>query len=270
MSPRAGQFLHFVEFPEGEGAGPANMPVEQTTELPDGRQRIRFQQSPKMSPYLLVLAIGDFERLEKAAGSTIISVITRKGSAYKGRFALESAAQLLPFYNDYFGVPYPLAKLDLIAVPGAGGFAAMENWGAILSFENALLPDPDLSPESAKQRVFTVLAHEMAHQWFGNLVTMAWWDDLWLNEGFASWMESKATDHFHPEWRVRRQAEADHERAMQRDAKARPTLLCSLSTAVSRPTKPLTRSPTLKDRRSCACWKTTLEKTPSAEACTPT
>ena len=95
----------------------------------------------------------------------------------------------------------------------------MENWGAILSFENALLLDPDLSPESAKQRVFTVLAHEMAHQWFGNLVTMAWWDDLWLNEGFASWMESKATDHFHPEWRIWLQAEADRERAMQQDAK---------------------------------------------------
>jgi aminopeptidase N len=215
---RKASFSISVEIAKGETAV-SNMPVDQAAELADGRQRIRFQQSPKMSPYLLFLAIGDFERLERTVGDTIISVLARRGSAHKGQVALESAAQLLPFYNAYFGVPYPLPKLDLVAVPGAGGFAAMENWGAILSFENALLLDPDLSPESAKQRVFAVLAHEMAHQWFGNLVTMAWWDELWLNEGFASWMESKATDHFHPEWKVLLQAQAGLERAMQQDAK---------------------------------------------------
>jgi len=148
-----------------------------------------------------------------------VSLFARKGSASKGSFALESAALLLNFYNDYFGVSYPLPKLDLIAAPGSGGFSAMENWGAILYFENALLIDPNLTTEADRQRIFVTVAHELAHQWFGNLVTMEWWDNLWLNEGFASWMENKATDHFHPEWMMWLQSEAARQRAMRQDSK---------------------------------------------------
>ena len=132
-------------------------------------------------------------------------------------------------YNDYFGVPYPLPKLDLIAIPGGFG-GAMENWGGITYYESVLLFDPENSSTETKQDIFAVVAHEMAHQWFGDLVTMAWWDNLWLNEGFASWMGSKCTDHFNPEWNewLRRNVPRDPSRrigfpkdtAMQSDARS--------------------------------------------------
>lgn len=198
----------------------SNMPVDRIDRSEAGLQYIRFRKSPLMSTYLLFLGIGDLERLETQAGGVTISVIARRGSAFKGQFALDSAVDLLGYFNDYFGTPYPLPKLDLIAAPGAGGFAAMENWGAILYFEKVLLLDPQLSSESDRQRVFVVIAHEMAHMWFGNLVTMSWWDELWLNEGFASWMENKATDRFHPEWSMWLQSESARQRAMRQDAKA--------------------------------------------------
>jgi aminopeptidase N len=129
------------------------------------------------------------------------------------------AARLLPYYNDYFGTPYPLPKLDLIAAPGSSEFfSAMENWGAILYFERDLLIDARISTEADRQAVAMVIAHEMAHQWFGDLVTMAWWDDLWLNEGFASWMEVKAVDHFYPQWNLSLQAQSSTQEAMRIDA----------------------------------------------------
>src|SRR5439155_271466 len=116
-----------------------------------------------------------------------------------------ATAQILQYYNDYFGVAYPLPKLDQIALPGGFG-GAMENWGGITYYESTLLFDPKNSSADTKQNIYEVLAHEMAHQWFGDLVTMAWWDNLWLNEGFASWMGTKCTAHFNPQcevWRRR-------------------------------------------------------------------
>ena len=115
-------------------------------------------------------------------------------------------------------MPYPLAKLDQIAIPG-GFNGAMENWGGIVYNEAALLYDPKTSPEDVKQGTFGVNAHEVAHQWFGNLVTMAWWDNLWLNEGFASWMAAKATDHFHPEWRPFLDGQVEREGVLNLDAR---------------------------------------------------
>jgi aminopeptidase N len=203
----------------------SNMPVKESVVLSGGKagegyQRTQFADTPKMSSYLLFLALGDFERIHRMVGKTDVGVVVRRGKTAQAQFALDAATQILPFYNDYFGTPYPLPKLDFIAGPGQSQFfAAMENWGAIYYFDYALLIDPKLSTEADKQNVYVDIAHEMAHQWFGDLVTMAWWDDLWLNEGFASWMENKTTDRFHPEWKIWLQTKAGEQSAMRTDSR---------------------------------------------------
>ncbi|MEO6928164.1 MAG: M1 family metallopeptidase [Casimicrobiaceae bacterium] len=199
----------------------SNMPVASVEPLAGNLQRVHFAATPKMSSYLLFFASGDFERVHRQVGEVDVGVIVRRGETAHAAYALETAATVLPYYNDYFGTPYPLPKLDLVAGPGASQrYSAMENWGAIFFFERALLVDPRLSSERDKQWIFSTVAHEMAHQWFGNLVTMAWWDDLWLNEGFASWIQAKVSDRFHPEWRVWLQALEYRQYAMGVDARA--------------------------------------------------
>jgi len=199
----------------------SNMPVTQRTDLAGGRSHVRFAQSPKMSTYLLFFALGDFDRATAKVGNTEVGVVTQKGSVSQAAFALESSQAILREYNDYFATPFPLPKLDNIASPGRSQFfGAMENWGAIFTFEYALLLDPTISTQDDKQHVFTTQAHEMAHQWFGDLVTMNWWDDIWLNEGFASWMESRTTEKLHPEWNTALSAVGVREAAMSRDAVA--------------------------------------------------
>src|SRR5438132_539987 len=164
-------------------------------------KEVRFQATPSMSSYLNVFVAGELDSIERKAAGTQIRVIATKGKAEWGRYALESTAQILQYYNDYFGVQYPLPKLDQIAIPGGFG-GAMENWGGITYYELGLLFDPEKSSAATRQGIYEVIAHETAHQWFGDLVTMAWWDNLWLNEGFASWMGSKCTAHFNPQWEV--------------------------------------------------------------------
>ena len=179
----------------------SNMPATHTEPLPGGLKRVSFATTPLMSSYLLFLGAGDFGRIATRAGDTEVAITMSKGNEAKAQTALDAETQVLSYYNDYFGTPYPLPKLENVAGPGQSQFfGAMENWGAIFTFERILLDDPAITSDRDRQAIFGVQAHEMAHQWFGDLVTMAWWDDLWLNEGFASWMASRTTEHFHPDW----------------------------------------------------------------------
>ncbi|MFL6595142.1 MAG: M1 family metallopeptidase [Chthoniobacterales bacterium] len=178
----------------------SNMPVEKETKLRGGKE-VRFGMTPPMASYLNVFCAGELDAIEQQNGSVLHRVTATKGKAEMGHYALESAQQIVNFYNDYFGVAFPLPKLDEIAVPGGFG-GAMENWGGIVYFESGLLFDPQISSSRTKQGIYSVIAHEVAHQWFGDLVTTAWWDNIWLNEGFASWMASKCTAKFNPDWEV--------------------------------------------------------------------
>jgi aminopeptidase N len=199
----------------------SNMPVATSKDLGGGKTRVTFGTSPKMSSYLLFFGLGDLERATKMAGATEVGVITGKGNTGKAQLALDASAAILPWYNDYFGVPFPLPKLDNVAGPGQSQFfSAMENWGAIFTFERALLVDPRFTSEGTRRTIYSIVAHEMAHQWFGDLVTMAWWDDLWLNEGFASWMATKVTDKLQPDWEMLLTRVGGRERAMALDALA--------------------------------------------------
>ena len=199
----------------------SNMPVKTSQDLGGGRTRVTFGTSPKMSSYLLFFGLGELERATKMSGATEVGVITGKGNTGKAQLALDASAAILPWYNDYFGVPFPLPKLDNVAGPGQSQFfSAMENWGAIFTFERALLVDPKFTSEGTRRTIYSIVAHEMAHQWFGDLVTMAWWDDLWLNEGFASWMATKVTDKLQPDWEMLLTRVGGRERAMALDALA--------------------------------------------------
>jgi aminopeptidase N len=199
----------------------SNMPAAKTDTLPDGRRRVTFATTPKMSTYLLFFALGDFERAAAKVEGTEVGVVTRRGALPQAQFALDASQAILREYNDYFGVRYPLPKLDNVAGAGRSQFfSAMENWGAIFTFEYALLLDPTIATQHDREEIFATAAHEMAHQWFGDLVTMRWWDDLWLNEGFASWMESRTTARLHPEWNTQLGAVGVRETAMRRDSVA--------------------------------------------------
>ena len=196
----------------------SNMPVADVTPLSGKLQRVRFAESPRMSTYLLFLGVGDFERIHKAVDGVDVGVVVKRGDTSKAAYALEQAVALLHYYNDYFGVRYPLPKLDLIAAPGEIDGGSMENWGAIFYSQQHVLFDSARSTESDRRLVFLVVAHEMAHQWFGDLVTMSWWDNLWLNEGFARWMQTFAADDLHPEWETGLLASSIFERGKQADA----------------------------------------------------
>jgi len=197
----------------------SNMPESWSRLIGDGLREVAFARTPSMSTYLLAFFAGEFEVLEGESESVAVRIITTEGKRDSAAYALESAKRILAFMNGYFGVPYPLPKLDLIGVPNAfATFGAMENWGCISFIDSILLFDPETGSQSTRQQVFAILAHEIAHQWFGNIVTMAWWDNLWLNEGFATWMGNKTTESLNPGWDLRTRSAAGRESAMTFDA----------------------------------------------------
>ncbi len=197
------------EMPGTEGPGSSKMSVKV----------FDFAPTPPMPTYLLALFAGEFDKLEDTTDGVKLGFYTPPGKAEQARYVMEITKEILHDYGDYFGTKYPLPKLDQVALPntGAGG---MENWGAIVYREDAMLFDPATSSQAQKERVYSIVAHEIAHQWFGDLVTMAWWDNLWLNEGFASWMSTKQMALRHSNWKPWLRAAGGKESAMRLDARS--------------------------------------------------
>ena len=182
-----------------------------------GKHTVAFATTPKMSTYLVAMIVGDFVCRSGASNGTAIRACSTPDKLGLTSFALEAAEQQLAFYNAYFGIKYPFGKLDIIAVPDFAA-GAMENSGAITFRERLLLVDPERASLDTRKRVAAIISHEIAHQWFGNLVTMKWWNDIWLNEGFATWIASRPLAQWRPEWKVELDDAADTQRALGLDA----------------------------------------------------
>ncbi len=194
----------------------SNGEVVSDTPGPGDKHTIKFSQSPKMSSYLVALTVGDWKCVSDHTDGVKVSVCTVPGKENLAQFPLEASKYILHYYDQYYGIKYPLPKLDNIAVPDFQA-GAMENWGAIIYRESALLVDDKTASVGTKQNVADTIAHEMAHQWFGDLVTMAWWDDIWLNEGFATWMTPHPLAQWKPEWMEGQQVADNTERALSGD-----------------------------------------------------
>ena len=196
----------------------SNTPIETDTPGPvEGKHTLKFAATPKMSTYLVAFLVGDFQCTTGESDGVAIRSCATPDKVSLTPYALDVAEHVLHYYNNYFGIAYPLKKLDLIALPDFEA-GAMENFGAITYRETDMLLDPKTASVEAKKEVALVVAHEMAHQWFGDLVTMQWWDNIWLNEGFATWMENKAVAHMHPEWNIDQTVISDLDQTLILDA----------------------------------------------------
>src|SRR3989344_4623814 len=187
--------------PHGKTAISNTLPAS-VAEHESGFQIIKFHPTPKMSTYLLAFIVGDFEYIERKSNrGVIVRVYTIPGKVHQAKFALGVTVRTLEFYEKYFDIPYPLDTLDMIAIPDFQSLA-MENWGAITFREVGLLVDEQNTSTGSKELIAEVIAHELAHQWFGNLVTMEWWTHLWLNEGFASYIPYLVIEKLFPKWNI--------------------------------------------------------------------
>ncbi|CAE7207999.1 unnamed protein product [Symbiodinium natans] len=197
----------------------SNMPSASETTISRNKKRVTFLDTPRMSSYLLALAVGRFDSIQAQTESgTLIRVLTVPGQAILGEFALDIARKSLVYYETYFEAPYPLPKLDMLAAPDFAA-GAMENWGLVIYREVDLLCNVSTISVARKVRIATVVTHELSHMWFGNLVTMEWWEQLWLNEGFANWMQTHAVNTLFPEWHIWEQyVVQEQSRALSLDA----------------------------------------------------
>ena len=196
----------------------SNGPIVSDTPGPgEGKHTLKFLTTPKMSTYLVAFLVGDFQCTSGEADGVAIRGCATPDKVALTPYSVEIAKYVLHYYDTYFGIHYPLKKLDLIALPDFEA-GAMENFGAITYRETAMLIDPKTASVGAKKEVALVIAHEMAHQWFGDLVTMKWWDNIWLNEGFATWMENKPVEAMHPEWDIDQAVAGDENGTLNLDA----------------------------------------------------
>src|SRR5438552_996656 len=177
----------------------SNYEVASDTPGPGDKHTVRFATTAKMSSYLAALVVGNFEYVEGSVDGIPIRVYSTPGKKEMGRFALDAAEHIVSYYNKYFGIKYPYGKLDLVGLPDFSA-GAMENIGCVTFREVILLIDDKQGSVDLKKTIASVTSHEIAHMWFGDLVTMKWWDDIWLNEGFATWMSSKPVQKWKPEW----------------------------------------------------------------------
>jgi aminopeptidase N len=198
----------------------SNTPIVEQSET-EGVMTTAFETTPKMSTYLLAFVAGELAYKEtKSKHGVLVRAYATPNHKDELDFSLHNAARFLDFYDDFFGTPYPLPKCDLVACPDFSA-GAMENWGLMTFREAAMLVDEKDTPADQRQHIAGVVAHELAHQWFGDLVTMQWWDHLWLNESFANWMETYVPDHFYPEWQLWEQYGANEQQyAFTRDGLA--------------------------------------------------
>ncbi|XP_050337448.1 puromycin-sensitive aminopeptidase isoform X2 [Bactrocera neohumeralis] len=197
----------------------SNMPEIQEEKLENNLRRIRFDRTPIMSTYLVAVVVGEYDYVEgKSEDGVIVRVFTPIGKKEQGLFALEVATKVLPYYKSYFNIAYPLPKMDLIAISDFSA-GAMENWGLVTYRETFVLVDPKNTSLMRKQSIALTVGHEIAHQWFGNLVTMEWWTHLWLNEGYASFVEFLCVNHLFPEYDIWTQFVTDmYTRALELDS----------------------------------------------------
>jgi aminopeptidase N/puromycin-sensitive aminopeptidase len=196
----------------------SNGPIVSDTPGPGaGKHTLKFLTTPKMSTYLVVFLVGDFKCSAGDSDGVAVRVCSTPDKVAFTAYGLEIAKYMLHYYDTYFGIPYPLKKLDLIGLPDFEA-GAMENFGAITYREEDLLLDEKTASTGAKRGVAVTIAHEMAHQWFGDLVTMKWWDNVWLNEGFATWMENKAVGVMHPEWAMEQEVASSEDDTLNVDA----------------------------------------------------